>query len=186
MKKPLIIILAAAALLVTALSAAWAKNFYITLLISGYSTSDVKIIDTSHNENDKEFKVIKTSSKDKSDALAILTKNSLGIWSITQKQENIESRPITTIGWVNKGEVKRYTFKDGGVIENEWNIVYCGNNAIKLIQFNPGQIPENVTVNIQQNGSSYLIHLISFADSNTVSKFDVPAILTDNGCLSLE
>jgi len=184
MKKPVIIIIAVVAFILTALTTAWAKNFYITLLIAGYNTSDVMIIDTNHDENNKEFKVIKTSSKDDSNVLAILTRNSFGIWNITQKQEKIDNKTINTIGWVNKGELKRFSFKDGGTIENEWNIVYCGNNALKLIEFKPGQIPENVTVNIQQNGATYLIHIISFSSSEPLNNFDVPFLLTENGSIS--
>ncbi len=184
MKKPIIIIIAIAAILLTGLSTAWAKNFYITLLLSGYNASNVQIIDTSHDEYGKEFKVIKSTTKDNANALAILTKNALGIWSITEKQEFTDGNTMSTIGWVSKGELKRFSFKDGGKIENEWHMVYSGNNAAKLIQFESGQIPENVTVNIRQNGPNYLIHVITFSDTAVLNKFDVSSILEGNGCLS--
>lgn len=186
MKKPVIIIVAIVALLLTALSTAWAKNFYITLLFEGYKTSDIQIIDNSYDENNIEYKVIKTSSKDHEVVLAILTKNALGIWNITQSQESTEDAALTTIGWVTKGEIKRFSYKDGSTIENEWNLVYCGNNATKLIEFKTGQIPENVTVNIQQNAASYLIHVISFAESDTLNNFDVPSLLIENQCITTE
>jgi len=186
MKKPVIIIIAVVAFVLTALTTAWVINFYITLFISGYNTSEVMVIDTNHDENNKEFKVIKTISKDGTNVLVILTKNTFGIWSITQKQEKIDDYTMTTIGWVNKGELKRYSFKEGGTIENEWNIVYCGNNAQKLIEFSPGQIPENTTVNIQQNASSYMIHIISFSSSAPLNNFNVPYLLTENGCISIK
>lgn len=184
MKKPAIIIIAIAAILLTGLTTAWAKNFYITLILAGYKPTSIQVIDTSNDENEKEFKVIKTRTNKNKDTLAILTKNALGIWKISETQENTEDSLMSTIGWVKKGELKRFSFKDGGNIENEWNVVYTGNNAAKLIYFNPGQLPENITVNIQQNGTSYLIHVISFADSDILSKFNVSAILEENGCLT--
>lgn len=186
MKKSVIIIIAIVVLLLSGITTAWANNFYITLLLKGYDTSKVQIVDASYNDDGKEFKVIRTSSKKDDTVLAILTKNIFGLWSITEKQENNEDSSISTIGWVKEGEMKRYSFKDGGTIENEWNIIYSGNNATSLIALKPEQIPDNVTVNIQQNGKYYLIHVVTYSDSNTLSKFDVPKILLDNQCISEE
>lgn len=62
-------------------------------------------------------------------------------------------------------------------------MIYSGNNALKLIEFTPGQIPDNVTVNIQQAGESYWIHLITFAEPDVLNSIDMKSILQDNQCI---
>ena len=84
--------------------------------------------------------------------------------------------------------VKRFVNTEEVDFVQEWHFAYCGNNAVAKIDLQTGQIPENVTVNIQQAGNTYWIHAISFADSYVINDFNnnLIQILETNGCISID
>ncbi|MDK2903106.1 MAG: hypothetical protein PWQ93_1025, partial [Clostridiales bacterium] len=71
-------------------------------------------------------------------------------------------------------------------VEDEWHYAYYGTNAIKLIEFLPGQIPCNVVMNIRQAGEKFCIHLITFADPAVISNINIEALLKENKCIPSE
>ncbi|MCX7884855.1 MAG: hypothetical protein N2448_07495 [Caloramator sp.] len=78
---------------------------------------------------------------------------------------------------------KRFTHTENAIFENEWYYAYYGTNAAKLIELLPGQIPDNVTVNIRQAGQKFWIHLISFSEPDVISNINIEALLKKNKCI---
>ena len=72
------------------------------------------------------------------------------------------------------------------MFETEWHMAYYGDNAIDLIQFHPGQLPHNVTVNIQQAGKIFWVHVITYDDAKTFNSIDIPSLLLENKCIPQE
>ncbi|WP_163193569.1 hypothetical protein [Clostridium thermarum] len=164
-----------------------ANSFSIALRRAGLNPNYVRTIEHDFGTNDEEFKVIETSSKDSKITLAIVTKNKLGFWKVSSFRGDDRVDPhFTSIAWVKGGGFKRFSPTGGTVIEHEWHYAYCGDNAIKEIEFLPGQIPENVTVNIQQGDSKFLVHVISFAEPEVLNGFDVKALLEENKCIPID
>lgn len=163
----------------------WHESYSLALIREGLNPKDVFTIEHSFDSNKKEFKVIKTSSKDNKNKLAILTKNNLGMWNISSTSEDARETPsLIRIGWIRGAGARRYEYSENASFENEWHIAYYGNNATKLIEFLPGQIPENVTVNIRQAGKEFWIHMVSFAEPNALNNVDIDEILVKNQCIS--
>lgn len=74
-------------------------------------------------------------------------------------------------------------FNGEHIFDFEWHMLYYGNNAIKLIEFLPGQIPENVAIDIRQAGNIYSIHLINFGDPYVLPNIDIYSLLLEAGCI---
>ena len=160
-----------------------ANSFQISLHRQGLGNQNVDIIDHGFDNNKDEFKVIKTISNDNEIVLALMIKNKMGFWNISSIKASTTDSNLVTIGWVISGGAKRFVYTENAIFEQEWHLVYCGNNAKKLIEFFPGQIPENITVNIQQAGEEYCIHIISFAEPDVLNSFDVITLLKNNQCI---
>ncbi len=165
-----------------------AFSFPLALRMSGLNPRVTDRIEHSFDANGREFRVIKTESRDGGINLVLLTRNGLGFWCMESQSSN-DGQPgpwPVSIGWIRSGGAKRFDFEENATFENEWHLAYYGNNAIKKIEFLPGQIPENVTVNIQQAGAVFSIHVVSFAEPDVLNRFNVPDLLIENHCIPAE
>lgn len=163
-----------------------ANSFVFALKNEGLTTGDIHTVEEhDYDANGREFKVVQTTSKSGELALALLTKNQFGFWSVTQCDVATadKQRDSVRIGWIQDGGAKRFTHTENAIFEQEWHLAYCGANAIKRIEIFPEQMPANVTVNIQQDGELYWIHVISFAEGEVLNDFDLMTILEENGCI---
>lgn len=70
------------------------------------------------------------------------------------------------------------------IFQKEWHNAYYGTNATKLIEFLPGQIPENVAVNIHQAGQQFWIHLVTYGEPEVLSKINIEKLLKENKSIS--
>lgn len=78
----------------------------------------------------------------------------------------------------------RYLNQEDELISaTEWHKIYYGENAIKLIEIPYEKLPSGVALNIQQSGSSYLIHTISYEDPEVLNKIDMYSILQELECI---
>lgn len=187
MKKKYLVLLLILLLGVIAFLGFKLNSFSFSLIRKGYNPNDVDAIEHSFDSNKEEFKVIKTSSKNNEIVLAIITKNSMGFWNVTKTTEATSVSPnMASIAWIRGGGAKRFAHTSNAIFEHEWHYVYYGTNAISLIEFLPGQIPENVTVNIQQAGEQFLIHFITFAEPDVLNSINVETLLKDNKCIPTE
>lgn len=165
----------------------YCNNCAIALQFAGFDFEDVhEIEELDYNTNGTMIKVIQTCSVDDGSlAIVHMVKNSFGIWSVYQyNYANSESPNTVQYHWAScAGGVKRFSVADNPSFEQEMHYVVCGNNATKLISFNPDQIPPNITINIQQAGSMYWIHAISFVETDIETIIDLESLLKENGCI---
>lgn len=73
--------------------------------------------------------------------------------------------------------IRRYEADDDPSFSNEWHKLYYGDNAIKLVSIMPEQLPPGVALNIQQTGSDFSIHFISFEKPDVLEQIDVYYLL---------
>jgi len=164
-----------------------ACSFSLGLIISGLDPGDVEVIEHSYDRVMKEFKVIKTSSKEHEIVLALITRNSIGFWKVRNTSEATAVRPyLVEIAWMRHAGAKRFTHMENAKFEFEWHYAYYGTNATKLIEFLPGQIPENVAVNIRQAGEKFWIHVITYSEPEVISKLNIEALLKESKCIPSE
>lgn len=161
----------------------WGFSFQIALVQSGYRIGDIEVLEHSFDTKDNEFKVIKTSSDKEKISLVIIKKNRIGIWSISQTRKD-NNKGIVSIAWFGDGGAKRYSESENPIFYDESHFIYYGTNATKLIEFLPEQIPEDVTVSVNQAGNVYCVHLVSRGKSDIIGNIDVEALLKKNDMIS--
>lgn len=170
-KKVLAIILSVIILAAIIFIVIRGNSFKMALKNEGLGVGTVHTtIEHAFDANGQEFKVIQTTTEKEEMAVAIVTKNKWGFWEVTSCDVESADLGYARVGWI----------QNAGMFQFEWHMVYCGNNAIKTIEFSEEHIPSNVTVNIQQTEEYYQIHVISFAEPEVLSELDVMSILKEN------
>lgn len=171
-----------ALILITVLAlAAWALSQQLALLFGGYSLLGNHTVVKVSSLEDAPCKVVQTTA-DGQLALVRLSRSPVGIWYISGERTG-SPNSWAKLGWLS-GEGSRYYDQIQGLNgATAVHQVYCGSNAIAPIKFLPGQIPENVTVNIQQQGEMFWIYIVSF-DSDATGSFSPYDLLVENGCIS--
>ena len=66
-------------------------------------------------------------------------------------------------------------------MERGWHFVFCGDDAVKLVELYPEQLPENAAVQIQQAGEFYLIYVVVYSEDGF--RLEVRVALEENGCV---
>lgn len=140
------------------------------------------IEDLDIDNNNRHFAILQTRTTSDHLALVHARKDALGFWYIDNVETARETQGHTYTIWINGAGIRRYRFEENPTFESEYHFAFCGNDAIKEITFLPDQLPPNSTVNVQQAGESYTIHLIAF--SSEAIRVDFAEILEQNGCIS--
>lgn len=161
------------------------NGFSLALIRAGFNTNDVEVIEHSYDSTIGEFKVIKTSSKKHNIILAWMSRDSFGFWKVIMTNDATTVMPnLVQIAWMRGAGAKRFTHTENAIFESEWHNAYYGTNATKLIEFLPGQIPENVAVNIRQAGQQFWIHLVTYGEPEVLSKINIEKLLKENESIS--
>lgn len=177
--KP-VIILSVAVLVVLFLL--WANSFSLMLHGAGLSRDGViYLLEQKERNSDVEVKLFQTTTYGGELALVRAQKNKLGIWRIENMEKTTEKMRFIDMGWMEASVMRRYSEKEIGIRERGWHFVFCGDDAIKLVELYPEQLPENAAVNIQQAGEFYLIYVVVYGDDGF--SLDVRAALEENGCV---
>lgn len=130
------------------------------------------------DSNGDKFRIVRIDTSDNKVALAWLTRDSAFSWTVTQlKLEKEYEAGFVSIGWIQSGGIRRFEALTDPIFGKEWHFIYAGNNAIKLIDIPHESIPSNITVNVQQARNDYMLHVISFADPDTINQFNIRDIL---------
>ena len=171
-------------LIIVALALMYLNSYSIALMKNGFDSPRTSIIDIGIDDNGKEYRVIKSYDDQQNVKLAYLVKNKVGLWNmaIVSDTPSIETG-FVKIGWMRVASIKRYGISDDTPVEFEIHAVYCGNNATKLIEIEPEELPPNVTVNVQQAGKAYTLHFIAFGEGDELSNIDVYQLLQNSGCV---
>ncbi|HEX2947857.1 MAG TPA: hypothetical protein VHT96_18110 [Clostridia bacterium] len=144
---------------------------------AGYNSGNVTILERGFDDNGREFGIIKTDRHGEP-ALLYMEKNSLEFWKVSYSDGNTSSgKHLVSLGWLKSAGFRRYGTNENPDFSNEWHMLYYGNNAAKLIEITPEQLPPGVACNIQQGASDFVIHLISYESPETLNKIDIHSLL---------
>ena len=131
--------------------------------------------------DDVPYKVLQASTKNDDLVILRLTKNKLDFWQTERLEKTREGQTYAEHAWMIDAGLQRFSAEDVPEFNREWHYVCTGNNAQKRIEIPNEQIPENTTINIQQSGGFYLIHVISFGDPKYYQQLHIPTYLEENG-----
>ena len=165
----------------------YSNSLALALLAVGLRADDLhEVEEPTRRADDRVFCVVQTATTDEEPALALLVRNKIGFWTVENTRIANSDAPDqwVSMAWVLDAGGWQFDSADGGKNHWEWHFAYYGVNAVALVELLPGQIPENVTVNIQQQGNRYWIHVISFEESGENASFDIISLLEENGCIS--
>ena len=131
--------------------------------------------------DDVPYKVLQASTKNGDPIILRLTKNKLGFWQTDRLEETREGQTYAEHAWMIDAGLRRFSVQDVTEFNDEWHYVCTGNDAQKRIEIPNELVPENTTINIQQSGGFYLIHVVSFGDPQYFQQLNIPTYLKENG-----
>ena len=117
------------------------------------------------------------------ESLALLTENGFGWWKASLVSNPNSQDGLSRISWMIPASIR---YAEDGSFAPDWEFhdVYCGNNAAGPVSPITAKLPPNVTVNVWQSGSSYLLHFISFGRESPLSGLSVGELLQSVGAIS--
>ena len=164
------------------LGIAYLNRWSITLSSIGFSSSASTVYEGFDANGDPCRVVVDTDSEERGH-LALLTENRFGWWEAAQVSSQTDQNELARISWMSPAGV-RY-MEDGKFDPDfEFHAVYCGNNAAGPVFPITEKLPSNVTVNVQQSGSFYLLHFISFGPESPLNGLSVKELLRTVGAIS--
>lgn len=154
------------------------NSYSIALKKAGLSKSSINYIDSGINDNGNEYRVVFQYMPENTVKCALLTKDKLGIWKITEEEYGPTSDSnYLNMGWMRFASIRRYAVNDQTAINSEVHQVYGGNNAINQIEIPYDLLPANVCVDVFQAGAVYLIHFVAYGDAETLNQINVSYLL---------
>lgn len=137
-----------------------------------------------HDHNGDPCKVIQSAMTETgTPVLAIVSQQEDGSWEVTKTKEAMGG--FAKMGWISERQSSVYDSQANVVAEmltseHTWNYVYHGNNAVKKIELDDADIPNNVAVSIVQQNKEYWIYVVSYSDSAD-SSFNIYGLLQEGG-----
>ncbi len=135
------------------------------------------------DDEGKVFQIVFSQTKAGDAALAYMTKNALGFWTVDAVEIATPDKPYgaAQIVW---SESLFSTYDAEPHITGVFHTVYAGCNATGSFELIPQeQIPGNVTVLATQNSSNYYIHVITVLPDGG-SAFDILSLLKESNLIS--
>lgn len=178
------IILGAVLSLLVLLCILYACNYSMILSFNGLSPSKEAIIHIGIDANGQEYRIVGNATNGRHSALGVVTKNRIGLWRISLYEDSRDQNGLISISTLNVAGLK--TFGSARIqTVFETHIVYAGNNAIHKIPDNFGsELPPNISVQVYQNQSNYILHFIYFGSDITVMNQVHPyELLKTAGCI---
>lgn len=183
-RKNTIILLISLILIIFCIVFAYHNSYDIALRKEGLSRDRINYIDTGIDDNGNEFRAVFQYDRDDSVRMLMLTKNRFGIWNVTNEMTSHDSEAHRcSMGWMRVASIGRFGVGDQSNIAFEVHAVYGGNDAIKLVDIPAEQLPPNVTVNVFQSGTMYVIHFTSCGAADTLNQVDAFNLLEQIGCI---
>lgn len=139
----------------------------LALRSAGFSKNGQTVVSAGIDQTGQEYKVVVQAVSNESPRIAYLRKGFAGFWKVTELADTPTAGTIKML-WAKTASFKRYTVGDPSAADWEVHSIYCGSNANKQIVIPSGALPHNVTVNISQSGSSYMLHFIGFGETNVL------------------
>lgn len=156
----------------------------LAIAVSGLNREAVEVVqEPTTGDDGKMFQVIFSRTKEGHRALAYLTKNVLGFWSVDVIETVTPDQPsgVAQIMW---SEIIPSFYDSEPHMTAVFHTVYAGTNAIGSFEQLPYEdLPGNVTVLATQIYSDYYIHVITvLPDGGTA--FDILPLLKENNLIA--
>ena len=181
MKKARNKIIAVTALIIALLLfIAYFSSYSLALSSIGFKKNSTSDIFQGIDPNGYDYRVVMYKDEEDSAAFALLTKDSIGIWKVSLLNDRKSELGMVSFGWTGVRSLARYDMSEDVVPMGEYHAVYAGNNAIAPLKTIYEILPPNITVDIQQAGSSYVMHFMSYGPFNLISNADVIELLTEH------
>lgn len=137
----------------------WALNYDVLLWTNGFS--DPQTVYTGIDDNGEEMQILKKEGED-GFRLAHLTKSGAGFWRLEYTAEPV-GEGYTVMAWGKWTGLRTFGSAQNGFTREE-HLVLCGKNAVGTIAIPDAEIPNNVTVGVEQGSETYQLHVISYGD----------------------
>lgn len=159
------------------------NRWNIALSSIGFSPSATGTVYEGVDANGDHYRVVACAGTGEYEHLALLTENRFGWWKATQVSHPVGQDELGRIAWSNVAGL-RCADPGGKVkVDFEFHAVYCGDNAIGPVSPITAKLPPNVTVDIYQSGSSYLLHFIFFGQDSPLNGLSVEELLRSVGAV---
>lgn len=160
------------------------NRYSITLSVLGFSPRATQVICGGIDANGHNYRAVAHTHGGKYETLALLTENALGWWEATQVSDQAAyDNDLIGIAWIDTAGF-RWVDETGDLeVDFAFHNIYCGNNAVDAILPITEKLPPNVTVDIHQSGSSYLLHFISFGNGSALNGLSVEELLRSVGAI---
>lgn len=169
------------ALILLVLIVVYKNSFKIALGKAGVGEQYIQYIDTGFDNNGNEYRVVFQYMSDNTVKIVHLTKDDFGVWHVTDEAHGpVSDAAYVMMGWMRTASMRRHEVNDPVVFDWEVHNVYGGNNAIKQIEIPIDLLPPNVTVNVFQAGSQYVIHFVSYGGSEPLQQINILDLLNEN------
>ena len=160
------------------------NSYSIALIKAGLSKDSINYIDTGIDDNGNEYRVVFQYVPENMVKIVHLTKDNSGIWKVTEEASGPDSEPeYVTMGWMRFASISRYDVNDQARLDSEVHKVYGGNNAAKQIEIPMDLLPPNVSVNVYQSGTMYVIHFVGYGNAEFLDQFHFSHLLDQMDCI---
>ena len=135
--------------------------------------------------NGKEYAVVVGGTQDEVGKILYLSKGFAGFWTVEMtSQKADEATGMVELYWNEIYGTKFHISSAPMKAQYDCHLMVSGNNAIAEITIPKDYLPEGVTVGVQQWGSRYVLHLMSYnGDWGALANIDVYDMLKTAHCV---
>ena len=149
---------------------------------AGFYPQDCEVLWKGFYNNDDLNEVVRLRSEESRLTTGTLVRNRWGFWSFYKQSERTSpDQHLIGAAWTRFAGIRYFEGRESREVEQ--HRFYCGDNAQKTVRFLQGQLPDNVTVNIQQVGKDFAVHLIMFTNGEEQNNLDIHTLLVQAGCI---
>lgn len=114
-------------------------------------------------------------------ALVYATRDFWGFWSI-EEVVRAQDKSGISMSWEGSQSNQFAWDTKHETVQCEYHYAYVGQDALKKIEINREQLPENAAVSVWQFNNEYRIHVVHFSTKGEAN-IDFTSILRENGCI---
>ncbi len=163
---------------------AYHNSYSIALNKAGLSAKSINYVDIGIDDNGNEYRVVFEYMPENTLKIVFLSKDDFGIWRVIEEASGSDSEAeYITMGWMRFSSIGRFDVNDQVGFDFEVHKVYGGNNATKQIEIPMELLPTNVSVNVFQSGTRYVIHFIGYGDGEILDQFYFDDLLEQSNCI---
>lgn len=171
------------ALVAVILAAIGLNSYVITLNAIGFEPKNTIMLHSWIEQDGTEYRIVAELIHGEMPAVKKLNKSKLGFWTEAKDWVVVDSSSEFKTVWSRAAGWRYYNFSHDRTSLWDNHMVYCGNNATREIFISSEQLPANTTVEVQQSGSAYILHFVTYGRADTLNDIDPYLLLKDADCV---